>query len=289
MNLSTESARESVVLSHLQVAPLIAAYHAGSREAEVSPDLGWSTTTVALDAAGAHFSPSLRLNWTDAARIRKSDRKCFVLREDGFMEASAFSPTTGWVRSLCPTSGAPTMLVSGIPMHRIKNTEPHADTLTKIAAIMPITGRVLDTATGLGYTAIEAARAATSVVTIELDPTAIDIARLNPWSRELFDNPHIEQCIGDTFEIASQFDDALFTRVIHDPPTFALAGELYSAAFYRTLHRILARGGRLFHYIGDPSSVSGKRATNGVMRRLAEAGFERVVRRSEAFGVVAYR
>jgi predicted methyltransferase len=45
----------------------------------------------------------------------------------------------------------------------------------------------------------------------------------------------------------------------------------------------------LFHYVGDPESRSGSRITRGVMRRLQEAGFKRVVRQPRAFGVVAYK
>jgi predicted methyltransferase len=78
-----------------------------------------------------------------------------------------------------------------------------------------------------------------------------------------------------------------FARVIHDPPLFALAGQLYSQAFYGELFRVLARGGRLFHYLGNVESGSGHRVTGGAVRRLQEAGFRRVVAHPEAFGVVA--
>ena len=70
------------------------------------------------------------------------------------------------------------MLIAGFVMHRIKDIDPMQDTLRKIATISPIVGRVLDTATGLGYTAIEAAKSADEVVTIELDPGVQEIARL---------------------------------------------------------------------------------------------------------------
>ena len=188
-----------------------------------------------------------------------------------------------------PTRAAPTMLISGIPMHRIKGTDPYHDTLEKIKTVKPVVGRVLDTATGLGYTAIEAAKTADHVVTIELDPTALEIARLNPWSRALFDNPKITQRIGDSYDVIEEFDDQTFTRIIHDPPAFSLAGDLYSGEFYVELHRVLRRGGRLFHYVGNPESKSGSRVTRGVMRRLQEAGFSRIARRPRAFGVLAFR
>ena len=174
-------------------------------------------------------------------------------------------------------------------MHRIVDIDPMQDTLKKIATITPITGQVLDTATGLGYTAIEAAKTATEVVTIELVPGAQEIARQNPWSRELFTNPKIKQLMGDSYELVPTFEDESFPSIIHDPPVFSLAGELYSRVFYQELYRILKRGGRLFHYIGDLNSKSSGTITRGALKRLQEAGFKRVVRRPEAFGVVAYK
>jgi predicted methyltransferase len=174
-------------------------------------------------------------------------------------------------------------------MHRIKGIDPHRDTLLKIRTIAPMTGCVLDTCTGLGYTAIEAARTAEAVTTVELDPTVLEVAGLNPWSRELFDHPKIRQVVGDSFDEIQEFEDAAFSRVLHDPPMFPLAGELYSAEFYRHLYRILRHKGRLFHYIGDLESRSGRNMARGVVRRLQEAGFRRVVRRPRAFGLVAYK
>ena len=85
------------------------------------------------------------------------------------------------------------------------------------------------------------------------------------------------------------FDDGTFTRIIHDPPTFSLAGELYSGEFYRQCYRVLARGGRLFHYTGNLKSGEGGQVSRGAIKRLKEAGFERIVPKYEAFGVVAYK
>src|SRR5260221_535066 len=118
--------------------------------------------------------------------------------------------------------------------------------------------------------------------------TALDIARLNPWSRELFDNPQITLLVGDAFELIRTLGDGTFARIVHDPPTFSLAGELYAEEFYREACRVLASGGRMFHYIGDPASKFGRRMTRGVVERLQAAGFRRVVPQAEAFGVLAY-
>ena len=142
---------------------------------------------------------------------------------------------------------------------------------------------------GLGYTAIEAARTAERVITIELDPAVLEIAQQNPYSRELFTNPRIERRIGDSYDEVEGFAPETFSCIIHDPPTIQLAGDLYSGDFYRELYRILKPRGRLFHYIGDLKSASGSRVVKGVIERLNAAGFRSVTRRPEAFGVLAQK
>ena len=278
-----------IVLSHFQVEPILTAKQKGVESVEVSPDLGLSTVTVKITPEGVVFPGGEELDWHNIEKILKSQSSCFLIKDGSIQAIQVFSEQTNRPCSLLPTRGAPTMLIAGFTMHRIVDSDPMQDTLKKIATISPVVGRVLDTATGLGYTAIEAARAADQVVTIELDPGAQQIARLNPWSRGLFDNPRIQQVLGDAFEVVTTFEDESFSRIIHDPPVFSLAGELYSGAFYRQLFRVLKRGGRLFHYIGDLDSKSSGTITRGVLRRLQEAGFARVVRRPEAFGVVAYK
>lgn len=278
-----------IVLSHYQVKPVMAAWSAGEGAVSVSPDLNRTLVEVRLDADGVRFPGGERLAWDDAARIAEAENKCFLLQDGEIEEIRAFSEVTGWARSLYPTAGAPSMLVAGMVMHRIEGIDPHGDTLNKIRAAGPIGGVVLDTATGLGYTAIEAARTAERVITVELDPASIEIARLNPWSQELFDNPRIEQVIGDVWDAVEGMADETFSVIIHDPPTFSLAGELYSGDFYAELHRVLKRRGRLFHYLGDPASKSVQRVQRGVVRRLGEAGFTRVVPKPQAFGVVGYK
>ena len=281
--------KQPVVLSYIQIQPILTARQRGEQSLAVSPDLGRSTVTVTLTPEGILFPGGERLSWQNIEKINKSHANCFIVEGESIKTIQVFSEYTNRVCSLLPTRGTPTMLIAGFTMHRIVDIDPLQDTLKKVATISPIVGSVLDTATGLGYTAIEAARTAQHVVTIELDPGAQQIARLNPWSQELFDNPKITQMMGDAFEVVPTFADAYFDRIIHDPPVFSLAGELYSGAFYQQLFRVLKRGGRLFHYIGDLNSKSSGTISKGVLRRLQEAGFTRVVRRPEAYGVVAYK
>lgn len=278
-----------IVLSHYQTVSLQKARARDEPRCLLSLDLGITTAQVLIDDQGIELPSGESVTWEAIDFISASENSCFRLVQGEPSKIQFFSEFSNRLFSLMPTPGAPTLLVAGIPMHRIKGTDPHRDTLEKIRTIRPMTGRVLDTATGLGYTAIEAAKTAECVVTIEIDPNALEVARLNPWSQDLFANPDITQRVGDSFDVVEAVEDASFTRVIHDPPVFSLAGHLYSAAFYAELYRVLQRGGRLFHYIGNPDSKSGRTTTRGVIRRLEDVGFSRVGRRPRAFGVVAQK
>ena len=277
-----------IILSHFQAAELLQARSMERSTTSISLDLGLTVTEVTL-TPDRLILPEAVITWLEIEEIAQHETACFLVEDNRVKQIRGFSEFTGRAYGLMPTASAPTMLISGLPMHRIKNTNPYQDTLAKIKAIAPLHGRVLDTCTGLGYTAIEAAKTAERVVTIELDPTAQEMARFNPWSRSLFDNPKIEQIIGDAFDEIQNFEDSTFSSIIHDPPMLSLAGDLYSGDFYVECCRVLRRGGKLFHYIGDPDSKSGARTTKGVVRRLQEAGFTRVVLQPQAFGVVAFK
>jgi uncharacterized protein len=253
----------------------------------LSPDLGLSSIEATLGPEGLFFPNGERLGWDAIEEINNARNSCFVIRDGRPEKILTYSTATNRVCSLMPTAGAPTMLVAGFTMYRITDCDPYRDTLAKIKAIAPLKGCVLDTATGLGYTAIEASRTALQVHTIELDPGTQEIARRNPWSRALFSNPNISRYMGDSYDLVDTFAAGMFDRIIHDPPAFSLAGQLYAGEFYRKLYRVLGKKGRLFHYIGDPASRSIANATRGVCERLRAAGFSRTRHCPEAFGVVA--
>jgi predicted methyltransferase len=278
-----------IVLSHFQARQLLEAHKNNQADVRLSLDLNLTESEVRLQPESVLFPGGENLSWGIIEEISENEVACYSVDGNAARPIKGFSEFSGRVYGLMPTESAPTMLISGIPMHRIKDTNPHEDTLNKIKAVAPIKGDVLDTTTGLGYTAIEAVKTARRVVTIEIDPTAQEIARQNPWSRALFDNPKIEQIIGDAFDEIGEFEAESFSTILHDPPMFSLAGDLYSREFYEQAFRVLKPNGRMFHYIGDPQSKSGARTTAGVIRRLQEAGFKRVTRAPRAFGVVAHK
>ena len=274
-----------IVLSHYQVAPWLAAR--GQMDTlRTSLDLGRSEAEVRLEAAGVRLPGGEMLPWEAVAQVAEDSHGCYRLEGEQLVCIQAFSAHTGRAYSLYPTPAAPTLLVAGIPMHRIKGTDPWQDTLSKVRVANP-RGWVLDTCMGLGYTAILAARTAERVLTIELDAAVVAIARQNPWSQPLFDNPRIQIVIGDSADILPALASGVFSCVIHDPPTFALAGELYTLDFYREVYRVLRPRGRLFHYIGDPESKSGHAVTARVRERLRQAGFQRLTPAPHAFGLLA--
>lgn len=272
------------IFSHFQTRHFAAPQKPGPFQASI--DLGMTQTTLTRVAGGYQLPDGQLLTDQHVNEINDDENGCYVLEGNLIQKVEFFSAFTNRYYSLMPTEAAPTMLISGIPMHRIKGTNPMEDTRQKLKALGRANGLVLDTTTGLGYTAILAAKTANQVITIEFDPTVIEVCRANPWSQELFTNPKIQQLIGDSADLAPTFPDETFNAIIHDPPTFNLAGHLYSGELYATFYRILRSNGKLFHYIGNPESRYGATTGRGVVNRLRSAGFT-VSPRERAFGVVA--
>jgi predicted methyltransferase len=275
-----------IILSHIQTLPLIAAHRRSDATAAISLDLGLSVAEVRISEHGVVVPTGEAIAWEDVTHITRDAPACFVVDGGEVHKIHRFSTKLSRPYTLMATARAPTLINSGFTMHRIVDIDPHEDTQRKIGALGAPRGAVLDTATGLGYTAIALSRTA-QVTTIEIDPLVLEIARLNPWSRALFENPRIEQHIGDAAEAIESIGAEQYAAIMHDPPTVALAGDLYGAAFYRQLFRVLRRGGTLFHYVGNLTSKQGSTVARGVQRRLREAGFSAVAPRPEAFGILA--
>jgi len=189
-----------------------------------------------------------------------------------------YSERTGKFYRLVETSTWPYLEISGIRMHRADDVDPKTDAILKIRALGRIFGSVLDCCTGLGYTAILAAKAKNvrEVITIEKDENVIFIARQNPYSKPLFENKKIRLIVGDVMDVIKEFEDEHFNFIIHDPPRISIAPELYSLNFYKQLFRVLKDGGRMLHYVGRPGERQGKNYLRGIAERLRLAGFKRI-------------
>ncbi len=243
------------------------------------------TWEIIRDGDGFVFPDGTRVGREVIERIAKDDSSIYFIKNGGVYKAAIAGEH---FYKLVPTI-PPTIEINGIRMHRTKEVNPLQDTRNKVNAVKPREGEtVLDTCMGLGYTAIEASKRGAYVITIEKDPNVIELARINPWSRELFTGGKVQVIQGDSFEVVKRFKPESFDVIIHDPPRFSLAGQLYSEEFYRELFRVLKPGGRLFHYVGNPGKKYRKKdLQRGVMERLRRAGFVGVRRVEEALGVVA--
>jgi predicted methyltransferase len=275
------------VLARFQATELLKAKANGLARTMASLDLGLSQQEVQLIPVGIAAKNQPLLTWEWLQKIADSENSCFRVLNGTMEEIRGYSESSRRTFSLFPTAEAPALFISGFTMHRCKDISPRRAALEMVRAAAPVRGRVLDTATGLGYTAIAAAQSAMAVITIELNPGSLEMARANPWSQELFNHPAISLVAGDSSEEIGKFPDGHFSVIIHDPPSMSLAGDLYSGEFYRQAWRILAGNGRMFHYLGDPNSTLGGRVTKGVVNRLRLAGFRRIIPKPSAYGVLA--
>ena len=200
----------------------------------------------------------------------------------GFLPVQRFSAS---LIKLVPTDwGPPTFEIDGIKMLPTAQVSPYADAQRKVGLIEPRDKRILDTCGGLGYFAAWAIEGqADQILSFEKNPDVIWLRGLNPWSPQ--PGPVLQLKRGDIVEQIRTLSNDSVDAILHDPPRFGIAGELYSLDFYQQLARVLKSGGRLFHYTGTPNKLtSGRDLPNEVGKRLGVAGF---TARIEGDGVLA--
>ena len=249
---------------------LLAARDAGPGQWQGSLDLERSTARV-------HLLPDA-WQWLDRRYPypeRLKDRTIYYWEGDAFEPVSRFS---GALIKLVPTGwGAPTFEIDGIKMLPTAKQSPIEDARAKVALVEPRGKVVLDTCGGLGYFAACCLQAgAARIHSFEKNPDVLWLRTLNPWSPDPdASDGRLRLVHADASAAIAQVADASVDALLHDPPRFGIAGELYSLAFYRQLARVLRRGGRLFHYTGSPNRLtSGRDVPREVARRLQEAGFK---------------
>jgi predicted methyltransferase len=250
---------------------MLAARDAGHSAWGGSFDLGRSSTQALLEAdawqwRGGRYPYPVKLK----------DRTIYYWDGDDFVPVSRFS---GSLIKLVPTEwGTPTFEIDGIKMLPTAKASPMDDARRKVALVEPRGKVVLDTCGGLGYFAACCLEAGVARIrSFEKHPDVLWLRTINPWSPDPDDPAHgarLELKHGDVLQAIAQVDDASVDAVLHDPPRFGIAGDLYSQAFYEQLARVLRRGGRLFHYTGSPNKLTSDRdVPREVARRLEKSGF----------------
>jgi len=256
---------------------LLTARDAGASAWNGSLDLGISKDDVTLQPDS--------WQWRDHRYPyphKLKDRTIYYWDGDAFAPASRFA---GSLIKLVPTEGgAPTFEIDGIKMLVTSKVSPIEDARRKVALIEPRGKIVLDTCGGLGYFAACCLEANVARVdSFEKNADVLWLRTLNPWSPDLGkhgpDAPtsdgRLKLTHADVSQAINQIASASVDAVLHDPPRFGIAGELYSQAFYDQLARVLRRGGHMFHYTGSPNKLtSGRDVPREVARRLEKAGFK---------------
>jgi len=253
----------------------------------LSADLNLSEREFALSDQCLVLDEDNRLSIAELKKIIKKTQRIYLCR-DG--ELIPLEDRSAGYYKLVPTTGAPLLEISGVKMHISKGTDPFVSASEMAQQAVRKGDNVLDCCSGLGYSAIAAHRlGASEVLSVELSREVMGLRVQNPWSSDLAQEG-IVQRQGNIFELIGTLPATSFDSVIHDPPRFSLAGELYSEAFYREVFRVLRRDGRLFHYTGNPHVIKkGSSFVDGVIRRLKAAGFKRVEKVEHLMGVSAQK
>src|SRR3989338_3637941 len=145
-----------IILSHFQEKNILGMYVKKAESCEVSLDLGISLSKVSFSDGKVIFPDKQEIQIDDIKKIAETNKVCFAVEENTIKKIHLFSEDTNRFYKLLPTgfNTAPTVEISGIRMHAVKGISPLADAKQKVDSIKPFSGMVLDTCTGLGYTAI---------------------------------------------------------------------------------------------------------------------------------------
>ncbi|KAF1720896.1 class I SAM-dependent methyltransferase [Pseudoxanthomonas wuyuanensis] len=263
---------------------LLAARDGGMGAWTGSLDLGRSSGEALLEADTWQWRGEL---YPYPGKLK--DRTIHYWDGDEFAPISRYS---GSLIKLVPSEwGAPTFEIDGIKMLPTSKESPLQDARRKVALVEPRGKMVLDTCGGLGYFAACCLEAgAARIRSFEKNADVLWLRTLNPWSPDPEDpesGGRLQLAHADISQAIAQVSDASVDAVLHDPPRFGIAGELYSQVFYDQLARVLRKGGRLFHYTGSPNRLtSGRDVPREVARRLERAGFKA---QSALDGVAAMR
>lgn len=253
---------------------LLAGRAAGGQVLDVSLDLGRSTVPVQVDADGWSTPGGARFPY--AAVVK--ERTVYRWVEDAFQPVSRFGG--GGLIKLVPTDwGPPTFEIDGIKMLPTAQVSPWDDARRKVGLVQPRGKVVLDCCGGLGYFAAWClAEGAAQVISFEKNPDVVWLRGINPWSPKHGEAPGADVRLtlteGDVSKRIAALPAQSVDAILHDPPRFGIAGELYSQAFYNELARVIRPRGRLFHYTGTPNKLtSGRDVPREVAGRLLKAGF----------------
>lgn len=265
------------ILSSEDLRKISKAISEGRRQIEINFDLNFSNEKekVELFENGIIFQNKK----IEIPQIREDDKSCYLIVDDK-IELVQYSSGEG-IYKLVPTSFRPIMQISGTSMHKQEFIERIERS--------KLYGKILDSGTGLGYTAIMAGKSAKQVVTIEIDEQVIEMQKINPFSQWLFKNKKIERIQGDLTKEIKKFQDREFNFIILDGGTPRSSGDFFSPRNYEQVFRVLRFGGKLYHYVPNYHINRGEDFAGKISNILKKVGFKKIIRDAEGSYLVAWK
>ncbi len=264
--------------------------NAHSATLECSLDLQVSTSTIEIGPIAWAWN-GRRFPYPE----RFKDRTVYYWSDaDGaFQPAARFSSS---LVKLVPTEwGAPTFEIDGIKMLPSAKVSPFEDARTKVALIQPKDKIILDTCGGLGYFGAWCVRGgAKHVRSYEINSGVLWLRSINPWSPA--SAPPLTLIEEDVTRAIVSLAAGSIDAVLHDPPRFGIAGELYSLSFYgqtrtrpqapRTPLSLHGHPQQIDHRPGRSErggeKIANRRIRNGKNRRWNTCG-EKIIRAAKIF------
>ncbi len=261
------------ILSSKELREINQAIEQNKEEIEASLDLGITRIKVKLNKEGFFLNDKL----IKPKKIKETDKSCYLIKNNQLEKVQYFAD--GKLYKLIPTNFRPILKISGTSMHKKEFLEQIRKDKLK--------GAILDSGTGLGYSSIIVSKTAEKVITIEIDENVIEIAKLNPYSKELFTNKNIKQIIGNIVEEIKRFHDKEFDFIIFDAGTVKGSEDFFSLNNYKEAFRVLKHRGKLYHYLPKHQYRRGRDFASEVISRLKTAGFKRTYRNKEGSYIIA--
>lgn len=240
-------------------------------QTRLSLDIHQSQTWVSLTAEHWEWKGK---TFPFLSRCRPNTFYYWDENENEFSEIAQYHESYGLIKLIPTEHGPPTFQIDGIQMLPSKHVCPFEDASQKVMRVKPQGKIILDTCGGLGYFAKQALeQGAKQVDSFEINSSVIWLREKNPWSPDP-ETPGFTLKNQSFLEAMPELPSSHYQAILHDPPRFSIAGELYSTEVYQEFFRVAKPGGLFFHYTGTPYKAShGRDFIREVKVRVEEAGF----------------
>jgi len=189
-------------------------------------------------------------------------------------------------------NGFPILEIDGVRMNLVKELNPILYAKAVVDGLRVRKGmRVLECCMGLGYITEELRKRGAEVWAVEKRKEVVELSKATPWFSHLHkaENVRIINKPIEEFLKEAEEEGLTFHRIVHDPPSPRLAGELYSRTLYRAYYNAAEPKAILYHYSGLPGQQRGWDEVERTAERLEEVGW-RVLRKDKRLkGVFAQK